>query len=207
MKHFTLAKRENYASWRIEIRNYLDETIREYDSYWIIDPSASAELPSVLWDIGHDLKPIPLYLNTYLEEVMWAGPIIIPYYPEHNLTNWLFNKIELLPIGYLIQINNGYKDELYEHLQNLIECISPNRNRALFRFYDPRIMFSICTYSDKMIMKQILGPIANLYGWEHGRRTAIRAGDGNDQLYRCLGEEIYNESFFHHIWRKSEYIH
>lgn len=202
MENFTLAKHENYADWHKSTRDFFDQASHTDSCYWIIDPCSSPELPAAIWEIDPDTSALPLYMNTYLEDVVRAGPMLIPYSGQSKLTAWLFRQMEIRPLGYLVQAGKEQAAGLFEHFQNLLECISPKSTKSLFRFYDPRIMYAITTYPIELVKEQILGPVLNLCGWEHGRRVAILAGDGTDHFYRCAGIAKSPEALFEHIWEE-----
>jgi len=202
MENFTLAKHENYAEWYKTTRDFFDQASSTHSCYWIIDPCSSPELPAAIWELDPDANALPLYMNTYLEDVAQAGPMLIPYSRQSKLTAWLFQQMELRPLGYLVQAEKEDASELFEHLQNMLECTSPKGTKSLFRFYDPRVMYAVTTYNVDLAIEQLLGPVLYLHGWEYGRRTAIHAGDGTDHLFRCTGEVKYPEELFEHIWKE-----
>ena len=202
MQNFSLAKRERYAAWREETQTAINETISSYNWYWLLDPCALPDPPEPVKALESEYTVYPLYLNTYHEKAMLSGPILIPYVTQDAFVDWLFEIMETFPVGYLVQVSQGNDDELYEHLQNQIECVSPNGNRSLFRFYDPRILYAVTTCTDESALKRLLGPITHAHCWEHGRRAAIKAGDGTDHLYRCPGDIHYSDQFMEHIWKE-----
>ena len=202
MKGFTLGKLEDYEEWRTATSGLYDQAGPDLRCYWVIDPCASPDLPGILDAVKPGENRIPLFLNTYREAVAKAGPTLVPYIPGSDFNNWLFNLLETAPAGYLVQVARGEEDGLYEHLQNLAECTGPDGKRAMFRFFDPRIMYAVTTFPYPTAAEQLLGPVLRLDGWEHGRRSAISAGDGEDHRYRCVAPIPYHQEFLDHIWKE-----
>lgn len=202
MRKFTYGQHQNYADWRLDAQKYFDETSLTYNCYWLLDPCVLPGLQKTLWDIDPDIKAWPLFMNTYLEEVVQSGPLLVAYANTSKTTDWLFEQIALCPLGYLLLVDQSEDSSLFEHLQNLLECITPQGKTSLFRYYDPRIIYALTTYEDEAMLKQILGPALALYGWEHGRGSAFKAGDGIDHGFRCTEKIQYPEEMFDHIWRE-----
>ena len=201
MENFTLAKHENYAEWYKTTRDLFDQASSTHSCYWIIDPCSSPELPAAIWELDPDVNALPLYMNTYLEDVAKAGPMLIPYSRQSKLTAWLFQQMEIRPLGYLIQVEKEKASDLFEHFQNLLECTSPKGTKSLFRFYDPRVMYAITTYSEPTEVENITSPLLCLHGWEYGRRASIYARGKSDSglcpVYAARSVELLE-----HIWKE-----
>jgi hypothetical protein len=193
---------QKYSFWRNKLGERVASADSTHEFFWLIDPCAHAELPGLIWNLEANPEVWPLYMNTYLEESVNAGPFMASYRKNTKLTAWMFENQPLLPLGCLIEVDSASAKAAFEHLQNLVEFLNSDGKRSVFRFYDPRIVYGISTYEDASRIPRILGPILRLDAWEPGRCAAVCLGNGSDIGIRCEEPARYDAEFFEHIWNE-----
>ena len=187
------------ADWHTDMRLLLAR--QEHEFYWILDGCAHPDLPGILWELDEDPQALPLYMNTWQEEVSDAGPWILPARGHDAANAWIFSQCGERPLGCLAEIAPGMYDDVFEHLQWQLECRPGDDDVALFRWYDPRILYGMTTWPDlPRILPRFMGPTLRLHAWEPGRCAAVVCGSGQDTGYRSEDTETYPYSLFEHIW-------
>lgn len=146
----------------------------------LVDPHADSRLPAILWELSDNPGAIPLFMNTLVHEVGMNGPLFVPLDPGGPIANWILAESATTPIGCVYSVNSDESDNLFEHLQNLLECTLPNGKPGIFRFFDPRVLFAVANYSDPLWMQYIIGQAASVYAWEPGcGKPVVYSGIGN----------------------------
>lgn len=200
----SIAPQELYVDWRLDVYKLLSQKERNSEFYWILDPCAHPELPGILWKLKTDPGARPLYMNTYLEEVAAAGPLILSAQKNFAATKWILDEGRERPLGCLIEIAGGSYAKAFEHLQRQTECYPGNDKLTIFRWYDPRILYGINSYPklDKILAK-LMGPVLYFRGWEPGRCCGVILGAGQSSGYCGNEPEHYEEEFFEHIFNEA----
>lgn len=195
---------QSYVDWRMHILSLLSQKEAAREFYWILDACAHKYLPGVLWRLETDPKARPLYMNTYREEVSAAGPFILPAAGNHAVTRWIFDEGWKHPLGCLAEIAPGSYELVFDHLQQQLECRLENDQPVLFRWFDPRILYGLSTYSEREDeLAGFMGPVLHFHAWEPGRCCGIRYGTSRD------AEEVHSEpqrcadELFDHIWNEA----
>lgn len=197
----SVAPKESYADWRMNVYSLLSQRDWINEFYWILDPCAHPELPGVLWTLEPDPCARPLYMNTYFEEVAAAGPLILSAQKNHIITKWILDEARERPLGCLMEIANGSYTQAFEHLQQQIECYPGKDTLTIFRWYDPRMLYGMSTYPNQNeILSKFMGPVLYFRGWEPGRCCGIAFGAGKDLGYHSEEPEYYEEKLFEHIF-------
>lgn len=190
---------QRHADWLTDMRFLLARQEREF--YWIIDACAHPDLPGVFWELDEDPQALPLYMNTWQEEASESGPWMLPVRGHEAVGEWCFAQSGERPLGCLAEIAPGTYDEVFDHLQWQLECRPDGGRPALFRWYDPRILYGMTTWPGlPSILSRFMGPTLRLHAWEPGRCVPIVCGSGEDTGYRSEDEEAYPDALFDHIW-------
>lgn len=196
--------RQSYADWRLELLGVFERRKSEREFYWILDSCSHPELPGILWKLEADPRARPLYMNTYLEEVSSAGPYILPVEGNPDITSWVFGQSGEKPLGCLAEIVPGAYAAAFEQLQWQLECRPGGSAPAMFRWYDPRMLYGMGTWPEtQSIVGRFMGPVLFLHAWEPGRCSDIVWGTGMDSGHRSAAPEEYPESLFDHIWNEA----
>lgn len=190
------------ADWHTDMRLLMAR--QEHEFYWILDACAHPDLPGILWDLDEDPQALPLYMNTWQEDVAESGPWILPAGGHDAVSAWIFSQCGKRPLGCLAEIAPGAYDEVFEHLQWQLECRpGDDSETALFRWYDPRILYGMTTWPDLPgILPRFMGPTLRLHAWEPGRCVPVVCGSGQDTGYRSEDTETYPYSLIEHIWNE-----
>ena len=197
----SIISKQSYAAWRMKISSMLLQKESGSEFYWILDACAHPKLPGILWELEQNPEARPLYMNTYKEEVSAAGPYILPANDNNAVSRWFFEQSNEKPVGCLIEIAAGFYPVAFEHLQQQLECYPGNEHLTLFRWYDPRILYGLSTYSEQdHIRARFMGPVLYFHAWEPGRCSDIVYGIGRDLGIRSEAPEYHDEKLFDHIW-------
>lgn len=197
----SIQPRQSYADWRMKILGLFSQHEQAREFYWILDACSHPDLPGMLWKLEAEPRACPLYMNTYREEVSSSGPYMLPVRGNHRITQWIFEHSGEHPLGCLAEIAPGTYPEVFEHLQGQTECRPGGGPAALFRWYDPRMLYGLTTWPGLQgILATFMGPTFFLHAWEPGRCADIVCGPGCDLGYRSAEPEAYPESLFDHIW-------
>lgn len=191
---------QDYSLWCYNVQQHIHNAPDHHRFFWLVDPCAHDGLPGLIWKLDPQPDAWPLYMNTYMEEVINSGPFMVPYRPDAEFTKWMFQELRLLPLGCLIEVEAASVHIAFEHLQNLLEALDGEGKTSIFRFYDPRITYGISTYQDQTVTPRLLGPVLHLDAWEPGRCVPVHLGNGIDSGIRSAGMESYDTAFFEHIW-------
>lgn len=180
--------------------------------FWVIDACAHPDIFEKVRqrDPSHDAWA--LYMNTFMEEAMQAGPWFMPYDLKSSFTSWLFSLMEEIPIGFLLSVQHGGGNEMYEHLQNILECTfsqsedsQQHENKSgLFRFYDPRILYGLTTFSQSEYVNLVKGPALSLHAWEPGRSVAVTHRSTPAQKNCRTDHPHLPESLIDHLWMENQ---
>lgn len=211
-------KNISYTQWCIALyreitaKTHKPEEASPPDWFWVIDACAHPELPGILWQLDSSPDACALYMSTFMEEAMQSGPWFMPCNVESSTTQWLFNQLEKVPLGFLLSVPRGGGDEMYEHLQNLLECTfsqaknsQPHEKKAgLFRFYDPRILYGLTTFYDSDYINLVKGPALSLHAWEPGRSIPLTNRYTTDQKNFCTGTPQLPKSLIDHLWKENQ---
>ncbi len=182
------------------------------DWFWVIDACAHPDLPGILWQLDSSPDAWALYMNTFMEEAMQSGPWFMPCNVESNATQWLFSQLEKTPLGFLLSVPHGGGNEMYEHLQNLLECTfsypenpqSSQGKAGLFRFYDPRILYGLTTFYDSDYINLVKGSALSLHAWEPGRSIPVIKRYTTDQKTFCAKAPQLPKSLIDHLWKENQ---
>lgn len=156
---------------------------------------------ALYWELDEDPQALPLYMNTWQEEVSTSGPWMLPVRGHEAVSQWCFAQSGERPLGCLAEIAPGAYDDVFDHLQWQLECRPDGGETALFRWYDPRILYGMTTWPElPSILSRFMGPTLRLHAWEPGRCAAIVCGSGEDAGYRSEDAEVYPGSLIDHIW-------
>ncbi|SFL81777.1 protein of unknown function [Desulfomicrobium norvegicum] len=179
-----------FEEWRAGIR---DRMTRENSRKWcaVIDPASDPDLPGLLWTHQEREEIWPLFMNTMLSEISLKGPIFVALQPGGKIADWLLTNAEISPIGVLYAVAEGKENDLFEHLQNLLEIPLPDAGTGLLRFYDPRVLHALTYFGDKTWCRRAVGPAECLHAWEPGRAEALELREGTPEILReCPSEPL-----------------
>ena len=179
-----------YEGWRAGISERMS---RESGRKWcaVIDSSSHPDLPGLLWAFQENAEIWPLFMNTMMHEVSLKGPIFIVFQPGGDTAEWLLTRAETSPVGILYAVAEGRENDLFEHLQNLLETPLPDAGTGLFRFYDPRVLHALTSFPDKTWARLAVGPADSLHAWEPGRAAALELREGLPEILReCRSEPM-----------------
>ena len=182
-----------FEEWRAGIR---ERMTRENSRTWcaVIDPASNSDLPGLLWTHQEREEIWPLFMNTMLSEISLKGPIFVALQPGGKIADWLLTNAEISPIGVLYAVAEGKENDLFEHLQNLLEIPLSDAGTGLLRFYDPRVLHALTCFGDKTWCHRAVGPAECLHAWEPGRAEALELRDGTPEILReCASEPIPQE--------------
>lgn len=114
------------------------------------------------------------------------GPLLVTMKPGGILAEWFLTNAERQPLGILYAAPKDTHDDLFEHLQNLLECLLPDGKPGFFRFYDPRVLHALSCFHDQQWASYAVGPSAALHAWDPGRAEAVTLQKGST---RALSEQ------------------
>lgn len=199
MGRISTPERENYPAWRSTMIDLIRNHPEDSALFWLLDSPAHPSLPGILWNLEPMPDALPLYMSSYYDEVVNSGPFLVQCKVDSPIMKWILQEAENRPLASLIHVDKSASDDLFDHLQNVLECMYDGE-LTLFRFYDPRVLYGIQTSKDNKSITKILGPICRWDSWEPGRCVAIQLGNGLDSGYRCEGPLKYPDDFLQHIW-------
>lgn len=200
MSLLSMPELQSYQAWQDATCQQIKDASSEHAFYWLLDSCAHDDLPGLLWRLESEPQAWPLYMNTYLQETLHAGPFFLPHRPDSEIARWIFSEAATKPLGCLLEIESTSTRATFEHLQNLVECIAPDGEESIFRVYDPRIIYGVSTFKYEAMQSFITGPILHWNAWEPGRCVPVRLGTGKDDGQRCMEPALLTEAFIEHIW-------
>ena len=160
----------------------------------VIDSASDPDLPALLWAFQEDADIWPLFMNTMMHEISLKGPIFVAFQPGEKIADWLLTRAETSPVGVLYAVAEGKENDLFEHLQNLLETPLPDGGTGLFRFFDPRVLHALTFFPDKRWTHLTVGPAETLHAWEPGRAEALELCEGTPEILReCPSEPMPQE--------------
>ena len=167
---------EGYSGWMDMI---LSGMAKNDQASWfaLVDPCADTRLPAFFWELSENPGVLPLFMNTMIDEVSMHGPLFVPLVPGAPITNWILIESELRPLGCIYSVPQTERDNLFEHLQNLLECTLPSGKPGIFRFFDPRVLYAVANYPDPDWMQYVIGQAEAVYAWEPGCSQAVAYSD------------------------------
>lgn len=203
-----------YCEWSKLLQQEMAESSsRECDDafrrewFWLLDACTHAALPKILWELETEPDAWPLYMNTFMEDAMNAGPWLVPCSNTSNVTRWVFQHLESIPLGCLVSANCGEGTALFEHFQNVFECIffvdskGVSREKpGIFRFYDPRILYGVATFHDPATLQLIKGTARSLHAWEPGRKIPITRRYNVNERTMCTEPPVISRDMVDHLW-------
>ena len=172
-----------FEEWRAGIREQISQ---ESDRKWcaVIDPASDPDLPGLLWTLQENAEIWPLFMNTMMHEISLKGPVFIALQPGGKIVDWLLNRAETSPVGILYAVIEGKENDLFEHLQNLLETPLPDAGTGLLRFYDPRVLHALTCFRDTTWARLAVGPAECLHAWEPGRAEALEIRKGTPETLK-----------------------
>lgn len=179
-----------FEEWRAGISERMN---RESGQKWcaVIDSASHPDLPGLLWAFQENAEIWPLFMNTMMHEISLKGPIFVVIQPSGKIADWVLTRAETAPVGILYAIAEGKENDLFEHLQNLLETPLPDGGTGLFRFYDPRVLHALTCFPDKTWTRLAVGPAKSLHAWEPGRAEALELREGLPEILReCPSEPM-----------------
>lgn len=179
-----------FEEWHAGIREQMN---RESGRQWcaVIDSSSDPALPGLLWAFQENAGIWPLFMNTMMDEISLKGPIFVVFEPGGKIADWVLTRAETSPVGVLYAVAEGKEDDLFEHLQNLLETPLPDAGTGLFRFYDPRVLHALTRFPDKTWTLLAVGPAESLHAWEPGRAESLELREGLPEILReCRSEPM-----------------
>jgi hypothetical protein len=193
-----------YTEWKSSLFSYKPPayfhiTSSEIEYFWILDGSAWPDLPRRLWELDESPNAWPLYLNTYFEEVRNAGPWFVPCKPGTAVTGWVLEQLEFNPLGLLVAVTKSDSSKLFDHFQQLLECILPNGQQGLYRYYDPRVFYAINTFEDQHYIWQTCRPSLTVEAWEPGRHLPIGVVRTAKNVKPCNDTLVISHTFLEHL--------
>jgi hypothetical protein len=182
-----------FEEWRAGIS---ERMMLERGRKWcaVIDSASDPDLPALLWAFQEDAEIWPLFMNTMMHEISLKGPVFVVFQPGENIAEWLLTSAETSPVGVLYSVAEGKENDLFEHLQNLLETPLPDGGTGLFRFFDPRVLHALTCFPDKRWACLAVGPAVCLHAWELGRAEALELREGTPEILReCPSEPMPQE--------------
>ena len=182
-----------FEEWRARISERMN---RESGRKWcaVIDSTSYPDLPGLLWAFQENAEIWPLFMNTMMHEISLKGPVFVMFQPDGIIADWLLTRAETSPVGILYAVAEGKENDLFEHLQNLLETPLPETGTGLLRFYDPRVLHALTCFPDETWTRLTLGPAESLHAWEPGRAEALELREGLPEILReCRSEPIPKE--------------
>ena len=172
-----------FKEWRAGIS---ERMTRDSDRKWcaVIDPASDPELPGLLWALQENAEIWPLFMNTMMHEISLKGPIFVVLQACGKIADWLLTRAETSPVGILYAVAKGKENDLFEHLQNLLETPLPDAGTGLLRFYDPRVLHALTCFRDKTWTRLAVGPAECLHAWEPGRAEALELRGGSLEILK-----------------------
>ncbi|UQZ87807.1 hypothetical protein C4J81_00670 [Deltaproteobacteria bacterium Smac51] len=140
--------------------------------FWIVDGCADPDLLRLI-KTTRETETWPLYMNTYLDKVRDAGPWFIRHQSGADLIHRLIRRMEQTPLGFLAVVRRGDEEILFDHLQLILECSMPDGGEGVFRYYDPRVLYGLNSFSDPEFMRLVCGPAMAIHFWEPGRSKPL----------------------------------
>lgn len=208
-----------YGEWKKSLyKEIATSSSEKYDTeqrcswFWVLDASAHPELPGLLWQLDTNPDAWPLYMNTFLEDAIQAGPWFIPCQAHSKVTQWIFEQLEQKPLGFLFSVNQNAGNSTFEHLQNILECVLPvpqgekytQERNGLFRYYDPRVIYGLSTFQDTKPLMLVKGPILSLHAWEPGRAVSVEKRYTKEQQTICLEPPKLSQALIDHLWKENQ---
>jgi hypothetical protein len=177
--------------------------------YWIINAASHPELPGHIWKLTDQPHALPLYMNTYADEIRNDGPWFLPCLPFSPLSAWIFDHLETVPLAVLVKTQRKAHALLFDHFQELLECsyLAPEENspkKGIYRYYDPRILSAISEYPDKRPMMLVCGPALSLHAWEPGKSEPIIFERKIEEYLVCNGRHDLSHNFLSHLWEHNQ---
>jgi len=200
MKTISMLEPQNYEAWKHALLKKIAAMPEDKSFFWLVDPCAHPELPGLFWRLEAKPEAWPLYMNSYLDEVINSGPYLLSGKKNSPITRWMAEVDELFPVSSMVEVEKGREKQLFEHFQGLVECLDPQGEAALFRFHDPRIIYALGTYGNAELLSQCLGPALSLTAWEPGRAVAIALENKNCLSAPCIAPYAYSQEYIDHIW-------
>ena len=202
-----------YQSWRTGLQQEIIESSRldavaPRNWYWLIDACAHPKLPGILWELEPFPDASPLYMNTFLEDALQAGPWFLPYRTDSPITTWVFEQMEVSHPGFLLSCEVGNGNILFEHMQNMLECVFQGEQGTtkpgLYRFYDPRILYGLSTFHDQSFLRSVKGPALSLHAWDPGRGVSIEGRYIKEQSCFCSEAQEVPLPLVEHLWNENQ---
>lgn len=173
----------DFKEWRAGIN---ERMTRGNDLKWcaVIDPASDPDLPGLLWALQENAEIWPLFMNTMMHEISLKGPIFVTLQPGGKIADWLLTRAETSPAGILYAVAEGKENDIFEHLQNLLETPLPDAGTGLLRFYDPRVLHALACFRNKTWTRLAVGPAECLHAWEPGRAEALELREGTLEILK-----------------------
>ncbi|MDE1465483.1 DUF4123 domain-containing protein [Spartinivicinus poritis] len=133
--------------------------------YILFDPAASESLPGELFLKEEQPDYHLLFMETEFSKLVDASPYLVNVSFESSFLEWCIEQAEaannhLFPIIYLS--SHSIENQL-THWRSLLKVNTPEGEAMLFRFADPRILFTYLGASKPEQQQLLLGPVEALY--------------------------------------------
>lgn len=159
--------------WCLALQAQIAAAVTGQEWYAVVDPFADEQLPGILWHFDSKPEIWPLFMNTLKPETCMQGPLFVRLQPQSQLTEWLTERACTQAVGLIYEVHSAQSASLFEHLQNLLECLLPEGKKGLFRFYDPRILFALSNALNQLPYMRVPGPATSVHAWEPGRGVPL----------------------------------
>lgn len=173
----------DFRQWRERVEQAMASTA---GVAWraVVDPASDPELPGLLWTLREEGGIWPLFMNTMMHDISLLGPLFVALRPGGKTADWFLTRAQTSPVGLLYALGPEKEEDLFEHLQNLLETPLPDETHGLLRFYDPRILHGLTRLPDPQWARLAVGPASALLAWEPGRAEAIDLREGIPELLK-----------------------
>lgn len=142
---------------------FLPPYVQKQDSNMFLLLDGAAKNKAVLPDIyNNEEQPIifPLYLGTKYEANIRVSPILVKVGKDSDLLRLFFRKHS--DIG-LIIFSDAEIDVVGKYFRSHVECILPNGQLMMFRFYDPIVFYYFwpsLTHGERNLF---MGPVSGIF--------------------------------------------
>jgi len=140
----------------IDLLPYLDEKL---ETFAVCDACGRPSIPELAMQLG-PLSGRSLYRGS-AERDYWAiSPYLFSITPQ--TLSWLDENLTGEPWGYFIQSTVDF-EKTSRHLRRFLTVLSPNGEKLLFRFYDPRVILDFLKVSTSTERQEFFGPVRSLF--------------------------------------------